>query len=198
MIISIVLMSLAGYAKHVGIITAPPVVGGILAVGIFLFLVSFLGIFATVKHHQVGLFFYVVILFILFIVEFSVSIACLALSHTQQLSVIEKAWNTVPDTMKQDAMKQLDCCGFDRSDYEANWTDEPWKCVDHGISVPNSDPTKDYAFCKDVINDRTDAAVDNAGFVALIFSFTEMFGVWLAIRFRNQRNPAGPSARAFE
>jgi len=28
MIISIVLMSLAGYANHVGIITAPPVVGG--------------------------------------------------------------------------------------------------------------------------------------------------------------------------
>ena len=69
--------------------------------------------------------------------------------------------------MKQDAMKQLDCCGFDRSDYEANWTvinllidvvfehiylqDEPWKCADHGINVPDDDPTADYAFCKDVV-----------------------------------------------
>jgi len=39
--------------------------------------------------------------------------------------------------------------------------------------------------------------VERSGGVSLFFSFTEMFGVWLAIRYRNQRNPAGPDPRAF-
>ena len=42
-----------------------------------------------------------------------------------------------------------------------------------------------------------DKAVERSGGVSLFFSFTEMFGVWLAIRYRNQRNPAGPDPRAF-
>ena len=40
-------------------------------------------------------------------------------------------------------------------------------------------------------------AVEKTGGVSLFFSFGQMFGVWLAIRYRNQRNPAGPDPRAF-
>lgn len=195
--ISFVLMGLAGYAKRAGIIASMPIIGGILAVGVFLFFVSILGIVATLKHHQVLLFFYVVILFLLFIIEFSVSISCLALSHTQQLAVIKSAWDKGSDDIKHMTMKALNCCGYNRENYEDYWATGNY-CADNNILIPPKDPTAPYEFCKDKIEAKTDAAVEKTGAIALFFSFTEMFGVWLAIRYRNQRNPAGPDPRAFE
>jgi len=190
-------MALAGYAKKVGIIVSTPLIGGILAVGIFLFFVSLLGIVATIKHHQVMLFFYVIILFLLFIIEFSISISCLALSHNQQVTVIRAAWDHSDESLRKDAMKGLNCCGFDRNDYNDGKRED--FCKAENIPLPPSDPTTNsYEFCQDKIESKTDAAVEKTGAVALLFSFTEMFGVWLAIRYRNQRNPAGPDPRAFE
>merc|ERR1719378_1922393 len=59
-----------------------------MALGVMLTFISLLGMVATLRHHQVLLFFYVLILFILFIVQFAVSISCLALSHLQQMDVV--------------------------------------------------------------------------------------------------------------
>ena len=89
-------------------------------------------------------------------------------------------------------------------------------CVEQNIKIPPSeDPAKldGYEFCETKvkcifrnnlwyfhlqIETKTDMAVEKLGGYSLFFSFTEMFGVWLAIRYRNQRNPAGPDPRAFE
>merc|ERR1712130_222972 len=94
-------------------------------------------------------------------------------------------------------MKALNCCGYNRENYEDYWATGNY-CADNNILIPPKDPTAPYEFCKDKIEAKTDAAVEKTGAIALFFSFTEMFGVWLAIRYRNQRNPAGPDPRAFE
>lgn len=88
------------------------------------------------------LFFYVLILFILFIVQFAVSISCLALSHLQQVNfdffykylwfliidfqiqVLKKAWNNAPMTVQEDVMRTLDCCGYDHTEYMNKWVDD--------------------------------------------------------------------------
>jgi len=153
--ISIVLMALAGYAKKVGIIVSTPLIGGILAVGIFLFFVSLLGIVATIKHHQVMLFFYVIILFLLFIIEFSISISCLALSHNQQVTVIRAAWDHSDESLRKDAMKGLSCCGFDRNDYNDGKRED--FCKAENIPLPPSDPTSNsYEFCQDKVRQYSD------------------------------------------
>lgn len=57
-----------------------PIIGGILACGIILILTSILGLVGAVKHHQVILFFYMIILFILFVIQFSIACSCLAVN----------------------------------------------------------------------------------------------------------------------
>lgn len=50
-------MSLAGYGYWVAVITNIGVLGGLIACGVFLFLVALMGLFGALKHHQVLLFF---------------------------------------------------------------------------------------------------------------------------------------------
>merc|ERR1711892_109106 len=203
--VSFIIIGVAGYFRNVGIIVSTPLVGGILALGVMLTFISLLGIMATLRHHQVLLFFYVLVLFILFIVQFAVSISCLALSHLQQMEVVRTAWTNVRDDVREDAMRTLQCCGFDNQDYMDTWqerSDETnstagW-CVREGIPVPPKNAhTFDYEYCQTKIEENIDMAVEKTGGVSLFFSFGQMVGVWLAIRYRTQSNPAGPDPRAF-
>ena len=45
------------YGRASAIVTNLPIVGGILACGVFLILISILGVIGAIKHHQVLLFF---------------------------------------------------------------------------------------------------------------------------------------------
>merc|ERR1712183_643147 len=128
------------------------------------------------------------VVFILFIVQFAVSISCLALSHLQQIQVLKKAWNTAPLTVQEDVMRTLQCCGYDHTEYMNKWASDDsnekthgW-CEMEGIKIPGSDdPVKmaGYEFCETKIETKTDMAVEKLGGYSLFFSFTEMFGVWL-------------------
>lgn len=206
--ISFIIIGVAGYFRNVGVIVSTPLVGGIMALGVMLTFISLLGMVATLRHHQVLLFFYVLILFILFIVQFAVSISCLALSHLQQMDVVEKAWQTVSADVREDAMRTMKCCGFDQTDYMNNWQDQGadkntgtygWCKENHIPEPPNNQHSLEsgYKFCQTKIEEHIDTAVEKTGGMSLFFSFGQMFGVWLAIRYRNQRNPAGPDPRAF-
>ena len=43
----------------------------------------------AIKHHQVCLFFYMVILFLIFFIQFAIACACLALSDEQKQKIIK-------------------------------------------------------------------------------------------------------------
>lgn len=45
------------YGRASAVVTNLPIVGGILACGVFLILISILGLIGAIKHHQVLLFF---------------------------------------------------------------------------------------------------------------------------------------------
>lgn len=51
------LIGVAVYGRAASIVTNLPIIGGILACGIILILISILGLVGAVKHHQVMLFF---------------------------------------------------------------------------------------------------------------------------------------------
>ena len=65
-----------------GILTSLPIVGGITASGVFLLFISVVGLIGAMKHHQVMLFFYMVVLFFIFIIQFSCSCAALTMSNS--------------------------------------------------------------------------------------------------------------------
>jgi tetraspanin-13/31 len=56
-IVAFILIGVAVYGRAASLVTNLPIVGGILACGIILILISALGLLGAVKHHQVMLFF---------------------------------------------------------------------------------------------------------------------------------------------
>ncbi|KAF4794235.1 Tetraspanin-13 [Turdus rufiventris] len=142
-LVSLLLIGIAAWGIGFGLISSFKVVGVVIAVGVFLFFIALVGLIGAVKHHQVLLFFYMIILLLVFIVQFSVSCACLALNEEQQ-----------------DCLRTLQC--------------RP---------------------CAPIMEEYAGMVLRFVGGIGLFFSFTEILGVWLTYRYRNQKDPrANPSA----
>ncbi|XP_056261977.1 tetraspanin-31-like isoform X2 [Pseudoliparis swirei] len=110
-LVSLLLIGAAAWSKWFDLVSSIRVVAGVIGVGIFLLLVAFVGLCGALKHHQVLLFFYMIVLFTVFIMQFSVSCACLALNKEQQNNLLEIGWNKSEATQR-DVEKTLNCCGF--------------------------------------------------------------------------------------
>jgi tetraspanin-13/31 len=158
-----------------------------------------------------------VVLFIIFLIQFSVSCAALAIIKNDENKIIEAAWkksaSSSPSLIIQ-AEQTFDCCGLGLdTTADPQVTTDPTqedmqfsidnnvfdrfpnaKCH-HGpengtIPVPPGCQT-----CYSLISDKVNSGFNGAGGLGLFFSFSEFIGVWLAARFRNQKDPrANPSA----
>ncbi|XP_049457619.1 tetraspanin-13b isoform X1 [Epinephelus fuscoguttatus] len=179
--VSLLMIGIAAWGKWFGLVSSFQVVGGIIGVGVFLFFVALAGLIGAMKHHQVLLFFYMIILFMVFIVQFSVSAACLAINREQQDRLLEVGWNNSQSTQR-DVEKSLNCCGF--------------KQVDPNISCDAACfPNHSCLPCANKIQEHAGEVLRFVGGIGLFFSFTEILGVWLTYRYRNQKDPrANPSA----
>ena len=82
--VAFLLIGVGTWAKTSNTIVTLPIVGGIVACGVFLLFVAVLGLIATMKHHQVMLFFYMMILFVIFVIQFSVACACIGANVEQE------------------------------------------------------------------------------------------------------------------
>ncbi|KAF4080556.1 hypothetical protein AMELA_G00172640 [Ameiurus melas] len=179
--VSMLMIGIAAWGKWFGLVSSFQVVGGIIGIGVFLFLVALAGLIGAIKHHQVLLFFYMIILFLVFVVQFSVSSACLAINKEQQNELLEVGWNN-SQTTQRDVEKSLNCCGF--SHVEVNSTC-PAACFTHSTCDT----------CAAKIQEHVGEVLRIVGGISLFFSFTEILGVWLTYRYRNQKDPrANPSA----
>ncbi|KAM9353873.1 tetraspanin-13-like [Symphorus nematophorus] len=176
-LVSLLLIGVAAWGKWFGLVSSFRVVAGVIGVGTFLLVVAFVGLCGALKHHQVLLFFYMMILFIVFIMQFSVSCACLALNKDQQNQLLEVGWNKSEST-QEDVEKSLDCCGFSYVNYNGS-------CA---ASCINKTPPK-CDTCSSIIQNYAGGVLQFVGGIGLFFSFTEIFGVWLAHRYRNLKDP---------
>ncbi|KAK2155422.1 hypothetical protein LSH36_241g07013 [Paralvinella palmiformis] len=166
--VAFILIGVAGYARVVGVFTDIKIMGGIIACGVFLLLIAIVGLIGAVKHHQVLLFFYMIILFLLFLMQFSIACACLAMNDEQRESLAKQGWRLADTTLLN--------------------TTQPPSLNDTHVQCP-CEP------CLNKIKEPMKEATKVAGGIGLFFSFTEIVGVWLALRFRNQKDPrANPSA----
>ncbi|KAF7645797.1 hypothetical protein LDENG_00198190 [Lucifuga dentata] len=179
--VSLLMIGIAAWGKWFGLVSSFQVVGGVVGVGVFLFFVALAGLIGAMKHHQVLLFFYMIILFLVFIVQFCVSSACLAINSEQQDHLLEVGWDNSQSTQR-DVEKSLNCCGFKHVDF--NRTCEAL-CFHSQSCLP----------CADMIEEHVGEVLRFVGGIGLFFSFTEIVGVWLTYRYRNQKDPrANPSA----
>lgn len=194
--IALVLICVAVYAKVSAKITSLPILGGVIACGVFLLLVAIMGVVGAIRHSQVILFFYMIIMALLFIIQMSVSIGAIAVSHEQQSKLMEAGWSRMSDKMKNEIQEIKDCCGFKNRTLTPN---------DPKMGHPNCDELKcctnqspqclTCETCYNKLEDVVNHLLKVAGGVGLFFSFTLLFGVYMACRYRNQKDPrANPGA----
>ncbi|XP_013382393.1 tetraspanin-31 isoform X3 [Lingula anatina] len=208
-LVSFILIGVAAYAKAMAVVTSLALVGGIIACGVFLLLIAIIGLIGAIKHHQVLLFFYMLILFLLFLVQFAISCACLAVNESQQQQIAQAAWKIAEDDLKMKIQELFECCGFDTSSQALPANDSMSHpdclkikgCVSSGASefccnlVNGSKDSCPVEPCFNNLRNDIQTAFKISGGIGLFFSFTEIVGVWLAIRFRNQKDPrANPNA----
>ncbi|XP_047100395.1 tetraspanin-13 isoform X1 [Schistocerca piceifrons] len=175
-VVAFILIGVAVYGRATPLGENLPIIGGILACGVFLILISILGLIGAIKHHQVLLFFYMLILFLLFLVQFSVACACLAVNQEQQQHLAKQGWNKIENTTTQmDLETVFKCCGFDKGD---NTTFCPDLCN-----------TQKCSKCGEALQNTIDYAFKLSGGIGLFFSFTEIIAAVVAYRYRNQMNP---------
>ncbi|CAL1680148.1 unnamed protein product [Lasius platythorax] len=192
-VVAFILIGVAVYGRASALVTNLPIIGGILACGVILFLISILGLIGAVKHHQVLLFFYMLILFLLFLIQFSIACACLAVNTKQQEQLAEQGWTHVELDLKRKVQTTFNCCGFNHT-----IEDPPVPCDDKACcqSIDTSLlPCPPCPTCMQKLQSTIDYAFKLCGSIGLFFSFTEFVGVWLTVRYRNQKDPrANPSA----
>ncbi|NXT97804.1 TSN13 protein, partial [Buphagus erythrorhynchus] len=174
-LVSLLLIGIAAWGIGFGLISSFKVVGVVIAVGVFLFFIALVGLIGAVKHHQVLLFFYMIILLLVFIVQFSVSCACLALNEEQQSELLEVGW-TNTNSARSDIERNLNCCGF--RVFYSNGT----------CAAVSSSSVRNHNIVTLCCGVET--------FCLIIFGFYfQILGVWLTYRYRNQKDPrANPSA----
>ncbi|TWW80001.1 Tetraspanin-13 [Takifugu flavidus] len=189
--VSLLMIGAVAWGKWLGMVSSIRVVAAVMGVGIFLLLVALVGLCGALKHHQVLLFFpcsgsflnlfqYMIILFLVFVLQFSVSCACLALNKEQQNHLLEVGWNKSEATQR-DVEKTLNCCGF--SSFDSNST-----CAASCFRSSPS-PSPSCQTCSSIMQEHAGKVLRFVGGVGLFFSFTEIFGVWLAHKYRNTKDP---------
>ena len=89
-VVAFLLIGVATYGKGSAVITSLPILGGIVASGVFLLFVAVLGLLATLKHHQILLFVYMIVLFTIFVIQFSCSCAAIGFDTDAEMKAIKK------------------------------------------------------------------------------------------------------------
>ncbi|XP_012221523.1 tetraspanin-31-B isoform X2 [Linepithema humile] len=194
-VVAFILIGVAVYGRASALVTNLPIIGGILACGVILFLISILGLIGAVKHHQVLLFFYMLILFLLFLIQFSIACACLAVNTKQQEQLAEEGWTRVELDLKTKVENTFNCCGFNNTNDANLACKDPTKvcCPTTDVNLMSNCPP--CPTCMHKLQSTIDYAFKLCGSIGLFFSFTEFVGVWLTVRYRNQKDPrANPSA----
>jgi len=170
--LGLILIGVAAYGKKEALLVSVPALGGVIACGVFLLLIAILGLVGAIRHNQVILFFYMIIMSLLFILLLAFSVAVLAITHDQQKLLIQKAWqlDNHGDQTKT-IEKQFKCCGLDKDHFN------------------KTECTMVSKRCYDQIAGPLDKALSVSGGVGLFFSFTLLLAVYLTVRFRNQKDP---------
>lgn len=204
-IVSFIMIGVAVHGKVSGIVTSLPIVGGITACGIFLLLISVIGLIGTIRHHQVLLFFYMVVLFLIFLIQFSVSCAALAITVADEKALIRTSWkvasNKAPSVIVE-AEQRFMCCGVGLHE---NLTTYPMPLKDdidwsheHQVFKPEdlcwhgpagNETAANCPSCFSLISDKVGAGFNTAGGFGLFFSFTELLGGLMAYRYRDLCDP---------
>ncbi|XP_020917235.1 tetraspanin-31 isoform X2 [Exaiptasia diaphana] len=181
--LAFILIGVAVYARVTALVTNLPILGGVIACGVFLLFLSIFGMVGAIRHSQVILFFYMIILVLLFIIQMAVSIGALAVTHDQQEKLMEAGWQKLPSKLQSKIQLARDCCGFKNKTSAHPQCEKVVPCCkdDKDSECPKC-PT-----CYVSLEKTVDHLLKLAGGIGLFFSFTLLFGFLLTKKLRNKK-----------
>lgn len=113
-----------------------------------------------------------IILFLLFLIQFSIASSCLAVNSEQQQEFAEEGWNRVPDTMRKQVQDSFLCCGFNSTSTsispDASCEVVNKQCCGGMIDSCQCPP------CLPKLEDKINYAFKLCGGLGIFFSFTEV------------------------
>lgn len=168
--IGLILICVAAYGRKESIL-ALPVFGGVIACGVFLILLSIAGLVGAIRHDQVILFFYMIVMSLLFILLLVFSVAALAVTQGQQHELIKQAWKSIDEKQKLKIESTFKCCALDIDDKKGRDSDGK------------------LGYCYEKLREPLDKALSICGGIGLVVSFTLIFAVYCTVRLRNQKDP---------
>ena len=113
-----------------------------------------------------------IILFLLFLIQFSIASSCLAVNSEQQQEFAEEGWNTVPDTMRKQVQDTFLCCGFNSTSTPSS--DASCDIINKQCCSSSYDVNCQCPPCLPKLEDKINYAFKLCGGLGIFFSFTEV------------------------
>ena len=150
---------------------------GLIISSIFLTCLSLFGIFAVIKHHQVLLFFYVILLGILFTFQFILASTYLGHRVEKNVETFEKYANQI--------QLKYNCCTYDNE----TTVDRSTVCGQLPCCQSTQKCCETWPPCFPIIRDELRKTLKIIGSIMLIFTLSEILAIYLNLQYRNMRNP---------
>lgn len=119
-----------------------------------------------------------IILFLLFLVQFSIACSCLAVNSEQQKEFAEEGWTRVPDSIKQEVQDTFYCCGLKSYQNETinQNTNGPSCDIINRVCCPQISYGQKCTCppCLPKLENKINYAFKLCGGIGLFFSFTEV------------------------
>lgn len=180
-LISIGVISIAWF-NHVAAVVTLRAYSGIIGCASFLILLSILGLVGALRHNQVCLFFYMSILFVVFIVQFSIACSLFAINKKQQEEIAFEGWKNAGEELRNETEIRFQCCGF------SNFTDVV--CASNKICCPH--PMKEDCRCPpcwEKLQVKFEHGLTLVASIGILFSLSLLIGVWMTFCYRNTKDP---------
>uniref|UniRef100_A0A4W4G7M9 Uncharacterized protein n=1 Tax=Electrophorus electricus TaxID=8005 RepID=A0A4W4G7M9_ELEEL len=163
------LIGAAAWGKGFGIGVCVHVIGAVTAIGVFLLLISFIGLVGALKHHQIILFFYTIFLLLVFLFQFGISCYCLTFSRKQQEQLFGTYWGLMSNKTRRTLEQHLNCCGLFRSEHNREVFS-----MDAKLCIAACKLTGNCFTCGDLMLQHAGETLKFLGEVGLFFSFSEV------------------------
>jgi len=182
----IIIIAVAAVAKAGSYVSNLAILGAVIATGVFMLLIGGFGIFGAWKEIKSFLIIYMILLGILFIVQFSISVAALAVGNNQYESMADSGWCKLQPSDKNDLQRDFGCYAYKAisnktGDCYAQGTDCPTTCYVPNApcgNIPNPDSTLPTCpTCYVLLTDQIITNIRRGGGISLAFAFTELLGL---------------------
>ncbi|MCJ8750234.1 hypothetical protein PDJAM_G00260150 [Pangasius djambal] len=127
---------------------------------------------------------YILAMMLVFMFQFTASCFCLALGREKQEKLLSMSWEMTSNETRRSLEQRLDCCGLMNSAVKQHVFR-----TDVNLCTAACKTTAHCFTCGDLMLQHAAETLSFLGGVGLFCSFSQLVTLWLAVRYRNQKNP---------